>query len=652
MTIASNIRRAGPFATNGVDTVFPFAFKVFSATDVSVVLSADGVDIELANGADYTVTLNPDQDNAPGGTVTTAVAQDDVELTIISNAEIAQPTEFTNQGGFYPNVLNTALDRLTIFDQQIAEKLTRVPLLPQGDRPVGNYPVILPDGSFGFSAGTGSDPALRGDLGGSGAGKGAALVGWIRNAVGAVGSSIADYFEDQWSVMQFIPLTERVKIRLGTSTADVASYLQAAIDAANGAYLGGTYGGGGATLRVPAGQYISTGVIMKRGVRLVGDGPSRTIIKLTGNNSVGFATPARASQVSADSVSYGEISGMSLAVADAAPSGQVHIDMTGMVRWAYRDLYVEFCGGCNGVSLTGATLAGPGGPSQWYNDFFHCFFEKRASTPSGGVAVVAGDTDSAKEQATTWRFFGGAVKGPANGTGISFQGATGCQIEGVTFEGLTTAIQVGSASGTRQCYGNIISNCYWEGNTTNVDIKALAEDTQILGGRWTGGVFTDAGLRTQMDIPNIYKRYVNSTNSVYEINIQNGANRRPKFKGSTVPGFDLEDSSGNAPTIAGGVSALGVANGAFRFFSGNGLTGECARFGSSLWSPVTNGTANLGSATAQFNNLYIDSGVFHSGTKVLGAQQAAIADDASGAANQTTVNAVLAALRAHGIIAT
>lgn len=36
---------------------------------------------------------------------------------------------------------------------------------------------------------------------------------------------------------------------------------------------------------------------------------------------------------------------------------------------------------------------------------------------------------------------------------------------------------------------------------------------------------------------------------------------------------------------------------------------------------------------------------------VVGPQQAAIADDASGAANQATVNAILAALRAHGLIA-
>ena len=41
-----------------------------------------------------------------------------------------------------------------------------------------------------------------------------------------------------------------------------------------------------------------------------------------------------------------------------------------------------------------------------------------------------------------------------------------------------------------------------------------------------------------------------------------------------------------------------------------------------------------------------------SGNRVLGAQQAAIANDASGSSNQAKVNAILAALRSHGIIST
>lgn len=39
-------------------------------------------------------------------------------------------------------------------------------------------------------------------------------------------------------------------------------------------------------------------------------------------------------------------------------------------------------------------------------------------------------------------------------------------------------------------------------------------------------------------------------------------------------------------------------------------------------------------------------------TQVVTAQQPAVADDVSGAVNQATVNAILAALRAHGLIAT
>lgn len=48
----------------------------------------------------------------------------------------------------------------------------------------------------------------------------------------------------------------------------------------------------------------------------------------------------------------------------------------------------------------------------------------------------------------------------------------------------------------------------------------------------------------------------------------------------------------------------------------------------------------------------IDSGFYAGGLKVVGGRQAAIAHDASGAVNQGSVNAIIDALRAHGLIAT
>lgn len=188
MSITETPRRAGPYATNGVQTEFVFAFKVFEEGDVVVTSSENGVDTELTLTADYVVELNADQDASPGGTVTTTGTLDGPTITITSNMAATQPTVFTNAGGFFPRVLNNALDRLTILVQQILERLTRVPLLPLGDAPVGEFPVVLPDGSFGWSSGTGNDPALRVDLASLLAG--GALVAFIQSGEGAVPETV------------------------------------------------------------------------------------------------------------------------------------------------------------------------------------------------------------------------------------------------------------------------------------------------------------------------------------------------------------------------------------------------------------------------------------------------------------------------------
>lgn len=127
MTISSTARKAGPFNGNDSTTTFPFAFKVFSTADVLVVhTDAGGTESTLVLGTDYTVSLNADQDVSPGGNVvkTTALATG-TKLTITSDVENLQPVDLTNQGGFYPKVIGTALDRLTIMVQQLAEQVSR-----------------------------------------------------------------------------------------------------------------------------------------------------------------------------------------------------------------------------------------------------------------------------------------------------------------------------------------------------------------------------------------------------------------------------------------------------------------------------------------------------------------------------------------------
>jgi hypothetical protein len=51
-----------------------------------------------------------------------------------------QPVDLTNQGGFYPRVINSALDRLTILLQQLASVVSRTLKFPLSDGPVGDLP--------------------------------------------------------------------------------------------------------------------------------------------------------------------------------------------------------------------------------------------------------------------------------------------------------------------------------------------------------------------------------------------------------------------------------------------------------------------------------------------------------------------------------
>ncbi len=126
MTISSTIRKAGPFIGNGSTSVFPFAFKVFLASDVLVIQTVDGVEATKVLNTDYSVGLNADQSVTPGGVIYMAVAPAvGATLTLTSQVPETQGVDLKNAGGFYPEVLNNALDRAVILIQQLREQVGR-----------------------------------------------------------------------------------------------------------------------------------------------------------------------------------------------------------------------------------------------------------------------------------------------------------------------------------------------------------------------------------------------------------------------------------------------------------------------------------------------------------------------------------------------
>ena len=135
MTINSTTRKTSPLVGNGNTHTYPFAFKVFTDADIVVKKLEDATSTEtlltLGLNNDYIVTLNADQNGNPGGSITLKSGGNNQNLAsgftivITSAVQSLQGTDLTNQGGFYPEVINDALDKSAILHQQQQDELDR-----------------------------------------------------------------------------------------------------------------------------------------------------------------------------------------------------------------------------------------------------------------------------------------------------------------------------------------------------------------------------------------------------------------------------------------------------------------------------------------------------------------------------------------------
>jgi hypothetical protein len=160
MTVSAAAAHAGPYTGNDSASSFAFAFKVFADTDIRVIQTdvETAVDTDLVLNTNYIVTRNVDQDNNPGGnviykvaSVTTALPSGQT-LTIVGDFSYAQPTDIPNGGPFFAQVIENALDRITLFVKQLKERVdASLQVTPTIDP--DTYSTVLPipeDGKFFF----------------------------------------------------------------------------------------------------------------------------------------------------------------------------------------------------------------------------------------------------------------------------------------------------------------------------------------------------------------------------------------------------------------------------------------------------------------------------------------------------------------------
>lgn len=141
MTVSSTTRTAGPYVGVGTVTTYPFAFKVFQPSDVTAQETTVGVVSFLTLDSDFTVSLNGDQDTSPGGNVILSSALlTGSTLEIGSAVPATQDNTLTNAGGFFPDIVNDALDKGIIVSQQMLVEIARSIRVPE----VGGVTSYLP----------------------------------------------------------------------------------------------------------------------------------------------------------------------------------------------------------------------------------------------------------------------------------------------------------------------------------------------------------------------------------------------------------------------------------------------------------------------------------------------------------------------------
>lgn len=545
MSISSTNRKAGPYSCNGATVAFPFAFKVFAAADVRVVLTdADGVEIDLVLGSGYTVTLNSDQDTSPGGTVTTvATYATGYLVTLTSQLQNLQPVVLTNAGGFYPRVINDALDRVTILVQQLAEAVARS-LKTAISAPAGvssQLPAPVPYALLGWNAdGTGfqnADPSyansLFNDLGSSATGKGSKLVAFTQRLTGAVAHTVEDKLAESASVFDFMTPAQIADVKAGTFLVDVTAAIQAALNVAYRVYC-------------PAGGYLHTRLTLRTGNRLIGDGVDVTTFKLlAGANDYGLylngITDAGAVDMTIDGNSANNTAG-GMGVRVEGASYDLLFNNVRATNWHYDGFAVTGSGSrvqfqnCqadenlrDGYSVTGATRVGISGSLGKGNTRFGIVFGAGANQcrADSNVCIDNGDMNIMATSCTDAVFDGNITSGSAAGHGLQFNT-------------VTRGVMVGNST-----YGNGISGldvyastyCAVTGNTVyNNTVRGIEVDSGSYYTAVTGNVVYRNG-----EVGVSVFRSPNTTVMGNHI-LENGTSSTPKY------GLRLWDTAGTLPS--------------------------------------------------------------------------------------------------------
>ena len=285
MTV-SNSNRRNAYDGNDVTTVFAYTFKIQDASQIRVT----GVDANGIETPEYAFTVDGVGVNGGGNVTMTTAPATGAKLIITPKQPFQQNTDYVAGSAFTADTHESALDELTLNDNEQWEVLDRSIQAKIGDGPIGQLPTVADRASKMMAFSVAGDPVASSFT--------ESQVAAVINSVGtssavtdtstithqAIGAGAPD-----WILQLILNLTVNAKVHfgaVGNDTADDSTALQNAFDYAweqqKNLYIpAGTY-----KTTITLNMWVARGDTEIKGINVFGDTRHTTAIKKYGNVGV------------------------------------------------------------------------------------------------------------------------------------------------------------------------------------------------------------------------------------------------------------------------------------------------------------------------------------------------------------------------------
>lgn len=363
MTVTNSSNKI-TYIGNGLTTQFPFTFKIFKTSDIQVTLTdtLTGIDTKLTTN--YSVNMSGYVVYPVSGSPLTSTTK----LTINRVVPITQDTTLPNQGAYFAKVVETALDKVTVIEQQLASDIDRtmkfsVSLPDNFNRelpaPVALKALRINSDATGFEYTM--DPESSAIIS-----EAAKIAAQQAQAAAELAKSQAESlalqdFTGIMKVYDIISKGPRVDIRsfgaIGDGITDNTIAIQSAIDYAMSTSR---------NLYAPQGKYlisntlnIITKTVNSDGLKIFGDGMNCTIFSSNSDAPIFNFDGNGDNQTTTENIRIQADSGLfDMQICDSeytlSRTNQIGVRIRGLHRFVYKNLFINTVGGA-GIKSFGVT---------------------------------------------------------------------------------------------------------------------------------------------------------------------------------------------------------------------------------------------------------------------------------------------------------